>query len=564
MPLITGTSVIQVTATDADDANYGNSAKVVYSILQGQPYFSVDPETGSYQFSSPESAPPGTPLGRIKANDPDVGENAEIEYSISNGDGSDMFDIITDKDTQEGIITVKKHLDFENKVLYTLRVEATNTHPDPRFLQLGPFKDTALVKISVEDIDEPPVFSRPWYLIEVDEDTKDGSIIGQVVAQDPDIAKNAIKYSVDRHTDLDRIFNIYSGNGSLFLSKPLDREETPWHNITVIATEINNPKQSSQIPVFVRILDINDHAPEFANYYETFVCENAKAGQLIQTVSAIDKDQPPRGHKFFFELVPEFAVHPNFSVVDNKDNTAGILTRRNGYSRSKTSTYLLPIIIFDNDYPIQSSTGTLTIRVCACDSRGNMQSCSAEALLLPAGLSTGALVAILLCIIILLVLVVLFTALKRQRKKEPLIISKDDVRDNIVTYNDEGGGEEDTQAFDIGTLRNPEAREESKMRRDVIPETIFQIRRTAPLWENIDVQDFIHRRLKENDSDPTAPPYDSLATYAYEGNDSIANSLSSLESLTTEGNQDYDYLTDWGPRFKKLADMYGGEDSDRD
>ncbi|KAM9637199.1 cadherin-9 [Morphnus guianensis] len=615
-----GTSVIQVTATDADDANYGNSAKVVYSILQGQPYFSVDPETGliktalpdmsrenreqyqvviqakdmggqmgglsgtttvnitltdvndnpprfpqsTYQFSSPESAPPGTPLGRIKANDPDVGENAEIEYSISNGDGSDMFDIVTDKDTQEGIITVKKHLDFENKMLYTLRVEATNTHPDPRFLQLGPFKDTAFVKISVEDIDEPPVFSRPWYLIEVDEDAKEGSIIGQVVAQDPDITKNAIKYSVDRHTDLDRIFNIYSGNGSLFISKALDREETPWHNITVVATEINNPKQSSQIPVFIRILDINDHAPEFAKYYETFVCENAKAGQLIQTVSAVDKDEPPRGHKFFFELVPEFAVHPNFSIVDNKDNTAGIMTRRNGYSRSKMSTYLLPVIIFDNDYPIQSSTGTLTIRVCACDSRGNMQSCNAEALLLPAGLSTGALVAILLCIIILLVLVVLFTALKRQRKKEPLIISKDDVRDNIVTYNDEGGGEEDTQAFDIGTLRNPEAREESKMRRDVIPETIFQIRRTAPLWENIDVQDFIHRRLKENDLDPAAPPYDSLATYAYEGNDSIANSLSSLESLTTEGNQDYDYLSDWGPRFKKLADMYGGEDSDRD
>uniref|UniRef100_A0A8B9N4I9 Cadherin 9 n=1 Tax=Accipiter nisus TaxID=211598 RepID=A0A8B9N4I9_9AVES len=617
-----GTSVIQVTATDADDANYGNSAKVVYSILQGQPYFSVDPETGliktalpdmsrenreQYQVviqakdmggqmgglsgtttvnitltdvndnpprfpqsmehltvPSPESAPPGTPLGRIKANDPDVGENAEIEYSISNGDGSDMFDIVTDKDTQEGIITVKKHLDFENKMLYTLRVEATNTHPDPRFLQLGPFKDTAFVKISVEDIDEPPVFSRPWYLIEVDEDAKEGSIIGQVVAQDPDITKNAIKYSVDRHTDLDRIFNIYSGNGSLFISKPLDREETPWHNITVIASEINNPKQSSQIPVFIRILDINDHAPEFAKYYETFVCENAKAGQLIQTVSAVDKDEPPRGHRFFFELVPEFAVHPNFSVVDNKDNTAGIMTRRNGYSRSKMSTYLLPVIIFDNDYPIQSSTGTLTIRVCACDSRGNMQSCNAEALLLPAGLSTGALVAILLCIVILLVLVVLFTALKRQRKKEPLIISKDDVRDNIVTYNDEGGGEEDTQAFDIGTLRNPEAREESKMRRDVIPETIFQIRRTAPLWENIDVQDFIHRRLKENDLDPAAPPYDSLATYAYEGNDSIANSLSSLESLTTEGNQDYDYLSDWGPRFKKLADMYGGEDSDRD
>lgn len=63
---------------------------------------------GTYQFSSLESAPLGSSLGRIKANDPDMGENAEIEYSIAPGDGSDVFDIITDKDTQEGIITVKK------------------------------------------------------------------------------------------------------------------------------------------------------------------------------------------------------------------------------------------------------------------------------------------------------------------------------------------------------------------------------------------------------------------------------------------------------------------------
>lgn len=41
-----GTSVFQVTATDADDPTYGNSARVVYSILHGQPYFSVDPQTG--------------------------------------------------------------------------------------------------------------------------------------------------------------------------------------------------------------------------------------------------------------------------------------------------------------------------------------------------------------------------------------------------------------------------------------------------------------------------------------------------------------------------------------
>lgn len=42
-----GAYVLQVKATDADDPTYGNSARVVYSILQGQPYFSIDPKTGN-------------------------------------------------------------------------------------------------------------------------------------------------------------------------------------------------------------------------------------------------------------------------------------------------------------------------------------------------------------------------------------------------------------------------------------------------------------------------------------------------------------------------------------
>nr|XP_033790872.1 cadherin-6-like [Geotrypetes seraphini]XP_033790873.1 cadherin-6-like [Geotrypetes seraphini]XP_033790874.1 cadherin-6-like [Geotrypetes seraphini]XP_033790875.1 cadherin-6-like [Geotrypetes seraphini]XP_033790876.1 cadherin-6-like [Geotrypetes seraphini] len=614
-----GTFVLQVTATDADDPTYGNSARVVYSILQGQPYFSVESESGviktalpnmdrenkdkyqvviqakdmggqmgglsgttvvnitltdvndnpprfpqsTYQFKIAESAPPGHLVGKIKANDIDEGVNAEITYHIADGDGSDMFDLITDKNTQEGLIMVKKALDFEKKKLYTLKVEAVNTNVDPRFLYLGPFKDFASIRINVEDVDEPPVFSRPVYILEVKEDVKINSTIGTVTAQDPDVFKRPVRYSLDRHTDMDRIFNIDHGNGSIFASKSLDRETLQWHNITVIATEIENPKDISRVPVFIKVLDVNDNAPELAMFYETFICENAKAGQLIQTISAVDKDDSPQPH-FLFSLVPEAVTTSNFTVHDNKDNTAGIVTRRNGYNRHEINTYLLPVLISDSDYPIQSSTGTLTIRVCACDRWGNMQSCHAEALIHPTGLSTGALIAILLCIIILLVTVVLFAALRRQRKKEPLIVSKEDIRDNIVSYNDEGGGEEDTQAFDIGTLRNPEAIEDNKLRRDIVPETLFLPRRTATARDNTDVRDFINQRLKDNDTDPTAPPYDSLATYAYEGNGSVAESLSSLGSMTTEGDQDYDYLNDWGPRFRKLADMYGSAESDKD
>ncbi|CAG5896089.1 cadherin-6-like isoform 1-T2 [Menidia menidia] len=619
-----GTSVIQVTATDADDATYGNSARVVYSILEGQPYFSVDPDTGLiktalpgmdrevkenyqvviqakdmagqmgglsgtttvsitlsdvndnpprftktlYEFRVPESSELGSAIGVIRAMDADIGANAEMDYRVIGSDGPGMFDITTNRSTQDGVIMLRKPLDFEKKRQYSLRVQVENSHINPRFYSMGPYRDEATIKIIVEDVDEPPVFERASYVMEVKEDAARNTVIGSVSASDPDDKHSLVRYTIDRRTDMDRVFNIHAGNGSVFTLRELDREENAWHNISVIATEFNNPRQISRVAVYIRVLDVNDNAPTFATNYETFVCENAKANQRIQTVSATDPDEPVGGHRFFFSLAPDAVGKANFSVRDNKDNTAWILTRRNSYNSLQKSIYHVPVVISDGEFPMQSSTNTLTIRVCTCDREGNMKLCNPEALTARAGLSTGALVAILLCVIILLMIVVLFAALRRQRKKEPLIISKEDVRDNVVSYNDEGGGEEDTQAFDIGTLRNPEAIEESKQRRDIVPETFYPpVRRPAlpPARDNNgDVRDFINQRLQDNDSDPTAPPYDSLATYAYEGNGSVAESLSSLESVTTEGDQDYNYLSEWGPRFKKLADMYGGDDSDRD
>lgn len=37
----------------------------------------------------------------------------------------------------------------------------------------------------------------------------------------------------------------------------------------------------------IRVLDINDNAPEFASEYEAFLCENGKPGQVRHYLSAI-------------------------------------------------------------------------------------------------------------------------------------------------------------------------------------------------------------------------------------------------------------------------------------
>lgn len=119
------------------------------------------------------------------------------------------------------------------------------------------------------------------------------------------------RFAIDEHTDPDRLFHIDPRNGSITTLKSLDREVSKWHNISVLASEISkttlgkreniyivsscfffphnldsvaifsdNPRQRSRVPVLIKVLDVNDNAPEFAMFYETFVCENVRAGQV--------------------------------------------------------------------------------------------------------------------------------------------------------------------------------------------------------------------------------------------------------------------------------------------
>ncbi|KAM6900775.1 cadherin-18 isoform 1-T1 [Xenentodon cancila] len=619
-----GTSVLQVTATDADDPTYGNSAKIVYSILQGQPYFSVDPKTGiirtalanmdrearehytvviqakdmagqvgglsgsttinitltdvndnppkfpqkNYQLYVPESAQVGKPVGKIKANDDDLGINADIKYSIINPEGANMFSISTDRDTREGVISLKKQpLNYEKKKIYTLHIEGTNTHVDTRFSYLGSFKDTATLKITVGDVDEAPVFSMDYYILDVYENSPSGTEVGAVTARDPDSKNSPVRYYLDSKDDEVRYFRIDESSGVIRTTQPLDREDMAWHNITVMASEVDNPSLATPVPVTIQVLDMNDNPPEISTDEEVIVCESSRPGQVIQTVTAVDKDDFANGQRFSFALPSHLPINPNFTLKDNEDSTASIIARRRRFNHLTQELYELPIVVWDGGEPSLSGTSTLTLRVCPCQRRGRIRICQGEAFLSSAGLSTGALIAILLCIVILLAIVVLFITLRRS-KKEPLIISEEDVRENVVTYDDEGGGEEDTEAFDIIALRNPAAAEELKFRRDIRPEARHHCTlphsHMSPSVEldEVDVHKFIKQRLVEADLDTSVPPYDSLQTYAFEGQGSPTGTISPLDSLGAQSEQEYTYLDAWGPEFQKLAELYGEAESD--
>ncbi|XP_070935305.1 cadherin-22 isoform X4 [Macaca nemestrina] len=646
----TGTSVMQVMASDADDPTYGSSARLVYSMLDGEHHFTVDPKTGvirtavpdldresqeryevviqatdmagqlgglsgsttvtivvtdvndnpprfpqkMYQFSIQESAPIGTAVGRVKAEDSDVGENTDMTYHLKeeSGSGGDVFKVTTDSDTQEAIIVVQKRLDFESQPVHTVILEALNKFVDPRFADLGTFRDQAIVRVAVTDVDEPPEFRPPSRLLEVQEDAQVGSLVGVVTARDPDAANRPVRYAIDRESDLDQIFDIDADTGAIVTGKGLDRETAGWHNITVLAMEADNHAQLSRASLRIRILDVNDNPPELATPYEAAVCEDAKPGQLIQTISVVDRDEPQGGHRFYFRLVPEAPSNPHFSLLDIQDNTAAVHTQHVGFNRQEQDVFFLPILVVDSGPPTLSSTGTLTIRICGCDSSGTIQSCNTTAFVMAASLSPGALIALLVCVLILVVLVLLILTLRRHHKSHLSSDEDEDMRDNVIKYNDEGGGEQDTEAYDMSALRSlydfgelkggdggggagggagggggavggsgggagspPQAHLPSE--RHSLPQGP-----PSPEPDFSVFRDFISRKVALADGDLSVPPYDAFQTYAFEGADSPAGSLSSLHSGSSGSEQDFAYLSSWGPRFRPLAALYAGHRGD--
>lgn len=150
----------------------------------------------------------------------------------------------------------------------------------------------------------------------------------------------------------------------------------------------------------------------------------------------------------------------------------------------------------------------------------------------------------------------------------------DDVRENIISYDDEGGGEDDMHAFDITPLRIPVDSSgtmiSSRSRQNIFNKPgILKDLRKGDEYEASAVYgtempaggQFIDpgvRLIDGDDRDAASRALDDLRNYAYEGCGSTAGSLSSLASIgkAEDEAQDFDYLNRWGPRFQNLANLY--------
>uniref|UniRef100_A0A7N5JWL3 Protocadherin beta 14 n=1 Tax=Ailuropoda melanoleuca TaxID=9646 RepID=A0A7N5JWL3_AILME len=152
-------------------------------------------------------------------------------------------------------------------------------------------------ELHVKDInDHSPMFLDKQILIKISESTSIGTTFLLESAQDLDVGTNSLQnYTISPNSHF-YIKIRDSSDGKLYpelvLDRALDHEEEPELTLTLTALDGGSPPRSGTTLVLIKVLDINDNAPQFFErpVYEVQVPENSPVDSLVVRVSATDLD----------------------------------------------------------------------------------------------------------------------------------------------------------------------------------------------------------------------------------------------------------------------------------
>uniref|UniRef100_A0A8D2JBT4 FAT atypical cadherin 4 n=1 Tax=Varanus komodoensis TaxID=61221 RepID=A0A8D2JBT4_VARKO len=273
-----------------------------------------------YQARVPEDAPVGASVLQVTATDADEGTNADIRYRLEgaeNAGGEGAMVLPFEVDPESGVIRIREPLDYESRRQYSLTVQATD-----RGVPALSGRTEALIRLLDVNDNEPRVkfryFPATSRFASVDENAAPGTVVALLTVSDADspAANGNISVSILGGNE-QRHFEVQSSkvpNLSLIkVAAALDRERIPTYNLTVAVTDnsgASSPSsgsfpsssgpegalpapvsRSSVASLVIFVNDINDHPPVFAHsVYQVNVSEEVPPGSYVQGLSATDRD----------------------------------------------------------------------------------------------------------------------------------------------------------------------------------------------------------------------------------------------------------------------------------
>ncbi|XP_032418361.1 protocadherin-7 [Xiphophorus hellerii] len=330
-------------------------------------------ERSTYEAEMTENAPPGTPVLQVRASDRDIGVNGQVEYVF--GAATENVRRLLRLDEATGWLSVLHRIDREEVAQLKFTVMARDRGQPPRtdrttvVLAVRDENDNVPVveirkigRILVRDgaalVPENVLVDTPVALVQVsDRDQgENGAVTCTVVGDVPFTLKPAGETLLPP-PPADEAFDRNKKKYFLHTSALLDYEATKEYSVTIVAVDSGSPSLSSNSSLMVRVVDINDHAPIFAqSNVEVHFAENNGPGERVVTVVATDADSG-KNAEIAYSLDPA-SNGPFYIDVDNGDIRAtGIL------DREQRERYELRVIAKDKGTPSLQGSATVVVQV---------------------------------------------------------------------------------------------------------------------------------------------------------------------------------------------------------
>uniref|UniRef100_A0A8D1BB84 Protocadherin alpha subfamily C, 2 n=1 Tax=Sus scrofa TaxID=9823 RepID=A0A8D1BB84_PIG len=331
--------------------------------------------SGHTHYSVPEEAKHGTFVGRIAQDlGLELGELVPRLFRVTSKSRGDLLEV----NLQNGILFVNSRIDREELCGRSLECSIHLEVIVERPLQVFH------VEVEVKDInDNPPVFPVKEQRVLIYESRLPDSLFPLEGASDADVGSNSIltyKLSSNEYFALDVKKNSDDSTQiGLLLRKSLDREETPEHNLFLMATDQGKPELTGTVQLLVTVLDVNDNAPSFGqSEYEVKIFENSDDGTIVIRLNASDRDEGSNGEisYSFNSLVPP--------IVTNKfriDSNTGEIVIQGNLDFEKENLYKIRIDATDKGHPPMAGHCTVLVKV--LDKNDNVPQIALTSLSLP-------------------------------------------------------------------------------------------------------------------------------------------------------------------------------------
>ncbi len=339
-----------LTATDGGSPQRSGTAVIHITVLDANDNVPVFSES-VYKVTLAENTPSGTEIIKVTATDADEGPNGEVTYEFSriSDKATKLFSI----DKVTGQIMVCGEIDYEIEKNYEMIIQSKDA---------SGLASTAKMIIDVTDVnDNPPKIILKSLNNPVPENSEPGTEVGIINVQDKDSGENRqIRCFVQQNVPF-KLNPSVKNYFSLVTTKALDREKESDYNITITATDGGSPPLSTSMTIHLFVSDVNDNPPVFEQQsYSAYISENNKPGTSVCSVSANDPDWRQNG-TVLFSLVPSEVNGVPVSSFLSVNGDTGVIHAVRSFDYEQFRNFTVKVVARDNGSPPLSSNVTVKV-----------------------------------------------------------------------------------------------------------------------------------------------------------------------------------------------------------